>query len=109
MFGSALTATLSGPYVVEGNISHTDYVICTHQRRKKNCHINMLKSFHSQWTEQEMPENNPETAALGSSSLGCTRSETDELVAPVVVNNAVFVYCEPTLVLSIYIPETGCH
>uniref|UniRef100_A0A671VWW5 Gypsy retrotransposon integrase-like protein 1 n=1 Tax=Sparus aurata TaxID=8175 RepID=A0A671VWW5_SPAAU len=43
--GSALQAKFSGPYLVDRQLSETDYVIRTPDRRKKTrvCHINMLK------------------------------------------------------------------
>lgn len=46
--GSALADLFSPPYVVEGKVSETDYVISTPERRRKTrlCHVNMLKSFH---------------------------------------------------------------
>lgn len=52
--GSALTARFSGPYVVESKASETDYVIHTPERRRKKrlCHINMLKPFHSREVAQ---------------------------------------------------------
>ena len=45
--GSALQATFSGPYLVDRQLSETDYIICTPDHRKKTrvCHINMLKKY----------------------------------------------------------------
>ena len=45
--GSALQAKFSGPYLVDRQLSETDYVIRTPDRRKKTCvcHINMLKKY----------------------------------------------------------------
>lgn len=47
--GSVLQAKFSGPYVIAEKLSDTDYVVETPDRRRKKrvCHINMLKSYVS--------------------------------------------------------------
>lgn len=47
--GSALSACFTGPYEVLEKVSDTDYVISTpnRTRRKRVCHVNMLKTYHS--------------------------------------------------------------
>uniref|UniRef100_A0A3B1J0P6 Gypsy retrotransposon integrase-like protein 1 n=1 Tax=Astyanax mexicanus TaxID=7994 RepID=A0A3B1J0P6_ASTMX len=47
--GSSLSAKFSGPYVVDEKLSDTDYVICTPDRKRKKrvCHVNMLKAYHT--------------------------------------------------------------
>ncbi len=54
VLGSSLSARFSGPYVVEGKVSETDYVIHTPERRRKKrlCHINMLKAYRSRENDQ---------------------------------------------------------
>ncbi len=49
MPGSALSAWFSGPYMVESKLSDTDYVIPIPDRKRKKrlCHIKMLKLYHS--------------------------------------------------------------
>ncbi len=46
--GSSLSASFSGPYVVERKVSDTNYVIKTPDRRRTSrlCHVNMLKAYH---------------------------------------------------------------
>lgn len=55
VLGAALTARFSGPYVVENKVSGTDYIIHTPDRKRKRrlCHINMLKPYHSREAAQE--------------------------------------------------------
>uniref|UniRef100_A0AAY4AYL3 Gypsy retrotransposon integrase-like protein 1 n=1 Tax=Denticeps clupeoides TaxID=299321 RepID=A0AAY4AYL3_9TELE len=47
LMGSALQAKFSGPYVVESQLSDTDYVVRTPDRKRKMrvCHVNMLKKY----------------------------------------------------------------
>ncbi|KAK7926200.1 hypothetical protein WMY93_008510 [Mugilogobius chulae] len=56
-FGSALSARFSGPYVVEKQVSDTNYLILTPERRRKTrlCHVNMLKPFHVREEEKLAP------------------------------------------------------
>lgn len=46
--GSALS-TCFGPYVVRDQLSETDYVMCTSDRRHQThtCHANIIKAHHS--------------------------------------------------------------
>lgn len=45
--GAALQTKVTGPYVIEQNISETDYVIQTPDRLRKTRvrHVNMLKAY----------------------------------------------------------------
>ena len=45
--GSALEAQYTGPYFIERKVSAEDYLISTHERKKKSnlCHINMLNPY----------------------------------------------------------------
>ncbi len=47
--GSSLHARFSGPYEVERQLSETDYVVKTPDRKRKSrvCHVNMLKCYFS--------------------------------------------------------------
>ncbi|KAL6456554.1 hypothetical protein MHYP_G00350980 [Metynnis hypsauchen] len=62
--GPSLSAKFSGPYSVEEKLSDTDYIIPTPDRKRKKrvCHINMLKTYHTRTAEdalsdkQEQPE-----------------------------------------------------
>lgn len=46
--GSTLQAKFGGPYEVESQLSETDYVVRTPDRRRKTrvCHVNMLKPYY---------------------------------------------------------------
>lgn len=46
--GSEMQAKFDGPYEIESQISETDYVVRTPDRRRKTrvCHVNMLKLYH---------------------------------------------------------------
>ena len=85
MPGSSLTARFSGPYLVKSQVSDTDYVIHTPERRRKTrlCHINMLKSYHSRAAAPGEQENTPETATPDktSVSLVCADSMSDDGLA----------------------------
>jgi hypothetical protein len=45
--GAALQARLSGPYVIDRQLSETNYVVWTPDRQRKTsvCHVNMLKLY----------------------------------------------------------------
>ncbi|CAM4523472.1 unnamed protein product [Leuciscus chuanchicus] len=85
VLGAALTARFSGPYVVENKVSETDYIIHTPDRKRKKrlCHVNMLKSYHSREVAQGKQEETPETTAPGENvaSLVCDRAEPDDGLA----------------------------
>ena len=46
--GQPLSAKFSGPYRVCKRLGETDYLVETHDRRKRHqlCHVNMLKPYH---------------------------------------------------------------
>ncbi|KAK0136880.1 hypothetical protein N1851_026963 [Merluccius polli] len=73
--GSALTARFLGPYVVKQQVSDTDYIILTPERRKKTrlCHVNMLKPYFSRDTSTK--ERPPEVSA----SLVCSDGVPDDV------------------------------
>uniref|UniRef100_A0A671WFH3 Gypsy retrotransposon integrase-like protein 1 n=1 Tax=Sparus aurata TaxID=8175 RepID=A0A671WFH3_SPAAU len=82
MPGAALRAQFSGPYVVKSQVSPTDYIILTPERRRKTrlCHVNMLKSFLSRDATEGKGEPAPATAAPGGGavSLACASFLVDD-------------------------------
>lgn len=50
--GSALSARFAGSYVVEEQINDTNYCLNTPDRKRKKrvCHINMLKGYVDRYT-----------------------------------------------------------
>ncbi len=71
VLGSSLSARFSGPYVVEGKVSETDYVIHTPERRRKKrlCHINMLKAYRSRENDQREQKCSVEAAVPDTISV----------------------------------------
>ncbi|KAL6477782.1 hypothetical protein MHYP_G00136170 [Metynnis hypsauchen] len=56
--GPSLSAKFSGPYSVEEKLSDTDYIIRTPDRKRKKrvCHINMLKTYHTRKAENALSD-----------------------------------------------------
>lgn len=80
--GSALTARFAGPYVVDHRLSETDYVIQTpeHRRKKRLCHVNMLKLYHSREAapEEQVKKKKASTSEILTPSLVCVPSSCDD-------------------------------
>ena len=80
--GSSLSASFSGPYLVEKKLSDTNYIIQTPNRRRSSrvCHINMLKAYHL----RVFPSSKPDQPAVSSvavvvSDVGLDESSDDGL------------------------------
>ena len=84
--GSALNARFSGPYVVVRQVSDTNYIIDTPERRRKTrlCHVNMLKSYHAREASQGKQQCTVVTAVPSvATSLACALSMVeDDLIVP---------------------------
>ncbi len=71
--GSVFAAKFSGTYTVEKRLSDTDYVIATpdRQRRKRICHINMLKRYLKHGDETYSPTASVAPIAAVSTASCC--------------------------------------
>uniref|UniRef100_A0AAQ4NYV1 Gypsy retrotransposon integrase-like protein 1 n=1 Tax=Gasterosteus aculeatus aculeatus TaxID=481459 RepID=A0AAQ4NYV1_GASAC len=68
--GSSLSASFSGPYIVERKVSDTNYIIKTPDRRRTSrlCHVNMLKAYHVR-DSSDSPSSAPVQSAGSSMAL----------------------------------------
>ena len=74
--GSSLSASFSGPYLVEKKLSDTNYIIQTPNRRRSSrvCHINMLKAYHV----RVFPSSKPDQPAVSSVAVAVSDVGLDE-------------------------------
>lgn len=68
--GSSLSASFSGPYVVERKVSDTNYIIKTPDRRRSSrlCHVNMFKAYHVR-NSSDNPSSVPVQSTCSSMAL----------------------------------------
>lgn len=84
--GNALQGKFSGPYIVDSQVSDTNYIVFTPDRRKSKqfCHVNLMKPYHSRQPDDVG------VAVVGENDYDTCHIEDDiEIVSPRLCNSEI--------------------